>query len=225
MARATVILAIALLALLVIPADLVLARKHPNGGGHHKKGGGHRKGGHHKSSKSASTKIGTTKSGSSKGSSAACAKSNPASTLKGFKKSVDLNGKGLVFHWNVTGTTVYAAIEAKKGSGAEKGYGAVGWSPSGKMLGDAVLASSSKVTAYKMTAGWAIAAQSLNIGTPKVSSSNGGFVATFTRKTTDGSPKVNPTGDNTLVYAWSSASTFGNHGTTKRGFKVVNFAC
>ncbi|CAI7840777.1 unnamed protein product [Closterium sp. NIES-53] len=81
--------------------------------------------------------------------SCAFARHKPASTvvprlkcvkqlLKDYAKSVVIV-KGLYLHWNITDAKdgIVAALEAKKGSGAEKGWLSVGWSggkPGGRMM-------------------------------------------------------------------------------------------
>ncbi|CAI5967239.1 unnamed protein product [Closterium sp. NIES-64] len=136
-----------MIVLLVAPS--VFARKYPEGIGHHNRNGtrtgGHHKGGHHKSGE-----AGTSGLTSSKGVTAG--KTCKRSSL-GYKAAVDPTGKGLLFHWMVSGSTLNAAIEARSTSGASGGYFSVGFSSSGSMCPlDAVVGinGGSAGTAYKL---------------------------------------------------------------------------
>ncbi|GJP42210.1 hypothetical protein CLOM_g1802 [Closterium sp. NIES-68] len=159
-----------------------------------------------------------------------------ASTLAGYTGYVDLNGKGLLLHWKVTSdTSVALAVEAKAGSGAEKGWFSVGWSGSGSMVpADAVIGN---VKGLLPVASYAISGYSASkiavtsrfaIGQPELLTSTSGVTMKFGRSKADGEgiAAINYKGKNKIIWAYSGdgARTINDH-KNNYGTTTVDFSC
>ncbi|CAI7810617.1 unnamed protein product [Closterium sp. NIES-54] len=207
--------------LLVAPS--VFARKHPDGAGHHNRngtrtGGHHKGGGHHKSGGASSSGL-TSSKGVTAGKT--CKKSS-----LGYKAAVDLTGKGLLFHWTVSGSTLNAAIEAKSTSGANKGYVSVGFSSNGKMYpADAVVGiNGGSTTAYKLTS-YSSYAPSKTFSQTSLTATSSSLVVKFSRPAKGGLVNINLTGKNNVIWAFGKNKKFEAHTPTDRGSKSVDLSC
>ncbi|CAI5473813.1 unnamed protein product [Closterium sp. Yama58-4] len=156
-----------------------------------------------------------------------------------YAKSVALT-TNLFFHWNITAAKdgIIAAIEAKKGSGAEKGWISIGWTATrGKMcnsdvvVGNLAAAAPNNVLAYSMTSRDLSGIQTTNAVTLSATSvvataapATGGKIVKFTRTGGGGLAPVTYTGSNNMIWAFSKTQDFSKvH--TKRGSIVINLAC
>ncbi|CAI5517993.1 unnamed protein product [Closterium sp. Naga37s-1] len=213
-----------MIVLLVAPS--VFARKHPDGAGHHNRngtrtGGHHKGGGHHKSGGGSSSGL-----TSSKGVTAG--KTCKRSSL-GYKAAVDLTGKGLLFHWTVSGSTLNAAIEAQSTSGASGGYFSVGFSSSGKMCpSDAVVgingASAGKV--YKLESYTKTSPSTVStIVESSLKPTSGSLFVKFSRPGKGGGVNLNLKGKNNIIWAFGKNKKFEAHTPTNRGSKSVDLSC
>ncbi|CAI5476192.1 unnamed protein product [Closterium sp. Yama58-4] len=159
-----------------------------------------------------------------------------ASTLAGYTSYVDLNGKGLLLHWKVTSdSSVALAVEAKTGSGAEKGWFGVGWSGSSSMVpSDAVIGN---VKGLLPVASYAVSGYSVGqikvtsrfaIGQPELLTSSDGVIMKFGRSKADGEgiAAVAYKGKNKIIWAYSgSGSRTINDHKNNYGSTTVDFSC
>ncbi|CAI5468289.1 unnamed protein product [Closterium sp. Yama58-4] len=171
---------------------------------------------------------------------AACAKS----TLSPYSKSVKLTPDGLfLLHWNLTKTNdgIIAAIEAKKGSGAEAGWMSIGWTktatkmvPSDVVVGNLAAAAPNNVVAYTMTSkvyptgmqtttAAAVALSATSVETTAA----GGTIVKFTRKGKGiKAPIANyKAGVKNMIWAFSDTQDFTTGYHMQRGSIAVNFGC
>lgn len=157
----------------------------------------------------------------------------PASTLMGYEHMADLYDSKVLLHWKVLPGPVFRmAVEAKKGSGAETGWIAVGWSNNGAMApSDAVVGNLPDVKAftlggYKLTD---LKAGGFGLGKSfGTSYSNmGSTVIRFVRFNGDGGTvPINLNGETQTIWAFSrnTFSTFGYH-DTNRGLAAIDYLC
>ncbi|CAI7925001.1 unnamed protein product, partial [Closterium sp. NIES-53] len=161
----------------------------------------------------------------------------------------------LSLHWAVASPTlVRFALEARPGSGAEKGWVAVGWSEKGKMFpSDAIIGNTAggAISAYTITgrtlatisatSAFAIGAPSIvtltpsangapaggGIGVAEAPVANGSTILRFARTTIDGLAPVTLTGGNRIIWAFSAdeTQTLAGHGPLNRGSALVYFNC
>ncbi|GJP29615.1 hypothetical protein CLOM_g13882 [Closterium sp. NIES-68] len=139
------------------------------------------------------------------------------STLPGYTSAVDLNGKGLMFHWKVSGSTLSAAVQTT----SNKGSVSVGFSKGGKMFPADVVTgySGGAVKAYKLTG--------YSGGTASKVKASGISSTTFkfTRSGNDGTVPINYAGSNTLIWAYGTSNKkLTDHGKN-RGSKSVDLTC
>ncbi|CAI5494465.1 unnamed protein product [Closterium sp. Naga37s-1] len=157
------------------------------------------------------------------------------SSLFGYAYAVQL-GDGLILHWKPqVGRVTDMALQAVALSGAQKGWISVGWSGDGRMSrSDAVVGNvdnyPSRVVALYLAgrnfadvkpAGYDLGRTVLEQGT------TGSFVIKFSRRVDDGTVRFDPTGANTLIWAYSAdpgSSELGFHGGNK-GSALVDFSC
>ncbi|CAI5524034.1 unnamed protein product [Closterium sp. Naga37s-1] len=143
---------------------------------------------------------------------------------------------GLILHWKPqVGRVTDMALQAVALSGAQKGWISVGWSGDGRMSrSDAVVGNvdnyPSNVVALYLAgrsfadvkpAGYDLGRTVLEQGT------TGSFVIKFSRRVDDGTVRFDPTGANTLIWAYSAdpgSSQLGFHGGNK-GSALVDFSC
>ncbi|CAI5967954.1 unnamed protein product [Closterium sp. NIES-64] len=142
----------------------------------------------------------------------------------------------LILHWKPqVGMVTDMALQAVALSGAQKGWISVGWSGDGRMSrSDAVVGNvdnyPSNVVALYLAgrsfadvkpAGYDLGRTVLEQGT------TGSFVIKFSRRVDDGTVRFDPTGANTLIWAYSAdpgSSQLGFHGGNK-GSALVDFSC
>ncbi|CAI7794495.1 unnamed protein product [Closterium sp. NIES-54] len=170
---------------------------------------------------------------------AACTKSS----LSPYSKSVKLTPDGLVLlHWNLTKTNdgIIAAIEAKKGSGAEAGWMSIGWTktatkmvPSDVVVGNLATAAPNNVVAYTMTSKvyptgmQTTTAAGVALSATSVETSAAGTLVKFTRKGKGiKAPIANyKAGVKNMIWAFSDTQDFTTAYHTQRGSIAVNFGC
>ncbi|CAI5476127.1 unnamed protein product [Closterium sp. Yama58-4] len=134
------------------------------------------------------------------------------STLAGYTSAVDLNGKGLMFHWRVSGSTLNAAVEAP----SNKGSVSVGFSKSGKMFPSDIATgySGGSVAAYKLTSYSKFSTSKIKVSSVKSSSAATAFK--FTRSGNDGSVSINYAGSNSIIWAYGgSGKKLADHGKNR----------
>ncbi|CAI5947432.1 unnamed protein product [Closterium sp. NIES-64] len=152
----------------------------------------------------------------------------------------------LFLHWNITDAKdgIIAALEAKKGSGGEKGWLSVGWSggkpgrrmmfPSDVVVGNHVVGSTAvkltDVLAYSMTKDSLSGikrATAVILSDTSVVSVGGGRIIKFTRKGAGGVASQAVSYESgvttTMIWAFSTTSAFKTH--TKKGAFSVNLGC
>ncbi|CAI7780900.1 unnamed protein product [Closterium sp. NIES-53] len=147
------------------------------------------------------------------------------SSLFGYAYAVQL-GDGLILHWKPQVSRVTEmALQAVALSGAQKGWISVGWSGDGRMsrsdavVGNVVNYPSNVVALYLAgrnsadvkPAGYDLGRTVLEQGT------TGSFVIKFSRRVDDGTVRFDPTGANTLIWAYSA-----DPGTPELGFHGGN---
>ncbi|CAI7868588.1 unnamed protein product [Closterium sp. NIES-53] len=157
-----------------------------------------------------------------------------ASPLKSYTSRVFIKPSWISLHWAViNGSQVNIAIVAKVGSGAAKGWFALGFSNAGTMApSDAVIANTEDVpiAAYNIL-GYGpqdvVRTDTFNIGADaSVVMANGRTVIKFSRVAGDGTIPINFSGPNTLIWAHDlfGNKTIGYH-FQKQGSLVVDFSC
>ncbi|CAI5490020.1 unnamed protein product [Closterium sp. Naga37s-1] len=157
-----------------------------------------------------------------------------ASPLKGYTSRVFIKPSWISLHWAViNGSQVNIAIVAKVGSGAAKGWFALGFSNAGTMApADAVIANTEDVpiAAYNIL-GYGpqdvVRTDTFSIGAnASVVMGNGRTVIKFSRIAGDGTIPINFSGPNTLIWAHDlfGNKTIGYH-FQKQGSLVVDFSC
>ncbi|GJP29616.1 hypothetical protein CLOM_g13883 [Closterium sp. NIES-68] len=218
------------IALLVAPS--VFARTHSGGAGHHTRngtrGGHHKSGGHNKSSGGSASGLTSSKGVTAgiKGKGVTQKKSCVKSSL-GYKAATEL-GKGLLFHWTISGSTLNGAIEAKSTSGADKGYLSVGFPSKDGLMSpsDAVVGiKGGSVTTYKLTSYTAYTSSKLTVSSSSISTIAGSLVLKFSRPAKGGVKSLNLAGKNSIIWAFSKKTKFGTHLPTDRGSKSVDLSC
>ncbi|CAI5471966.1 unnamed protein product [Closterium sp. Yama58-4] len=164
-----------------------------------------------------------------------------AVALSGAQKgwiSVGWSGDGpiLILHWKPqVGRVTDMALQAVALSGAQKGWISVGWSGDGRMSrSDAVVGNvagypSNIVALYLAGRNFAdVKPAGYDLGrTVLEQGSTGSFVIKFSRRVDDGTVRFDPTGANTLIWAYSAdpgSTELGFHGGNK-GSALVDFSC
>ncbi|CAI5470766.1 unnamed protein product [Closterium sp. Yama58-4] len=147
------------------------------------------------------------------------------SSLFGYAYAVQL-GDGLILHWKPqVGRVTDMALQAVALSGAQKGWISVGWSGDGRMSrSDAVVGNvagypSNIVALYLAGRNFAdVKPAGYDLGrTVLEQGSTGSFVIKFSRRVDDGTVRFDPTGANTLIWAYSA-----DPGSTELGFHGGN---
>ncbi|CAI6000264.1 unnamed protein product [Closterium sp. NIES-64] len=153
----------------------------------------------------------------------------------------------LFLHWNITDAKdgIIAALEAKKGSGGEKGWLSVGWSggkprrrmmfPSDVVVGNHVVVGSTAVKptdvlAYSMTKDSLSGIKrttAVILADTSVVSVGSGRIIKFTRKGAGGVASQAVSYESgvttTMIWAFSTTPAFKTH--TKKGAFSVNLGC
>ncbi|CAI5490023.1 unnamed protein product [Closterium sp. Naga37s-1] len=142
-----------------------------------------------------------------------------------------LRTNGLRLHWKpAVGNKIELAVEARVGSGAAKGWIAVGFKPGGDAAtADAVIGqtSTAPVAAYTISPdGQVMLTNTFSIGDATLERSRLRAVIRFTRNNGDGAVHVKVRGQNTIIWAYDiDGEKAINYQNRRSGSVVVNFGC
>ncbi|CAI7747473.1 unnamed protein product [Closterium sp. NIES-53] len=152
------------------------------------------------------------------------------SQLDGFTSSKILK-RGLRLHWKpAVGNKIELAVEARVGSGAAKGWIAVGFTPGGDAAtADAVIGqtSTAPVSTYTISPdGQVMLTNTFSIGDATLERSRLRAVIRFTRSNGDGAVPVKIRGQNTIIWAYDiDGEKAINYQNRRSGSVLVNLGC
>ncbi|CAI5463457.1 unnamed protein product [Closterium sp. Yama58-4] len=152
------------------------------------------------------------------------------SQLDGFTSSKILK-RGLRLHWKpAVGNKIELAVEARVGSGAAKGWIAVGFTQGGDAdTADAVIGqtSTAPVATYTISPdGQVMLTNTFSIGDAALERSRLRAVIRFTRSNSDGAVPVKIRGQNNIIWAYDvNGDKEINYQNRRSGSVVVNFGC
>ncbi|CAI5473803.1 unnamed protein product [Closterium sp. Yama58-4] len=156
------------------------------------------------------------------------------SKLTGYSRAVALSTDGLfLFHWTVTKTGMNGALEAKKGSGGEKGWLSIGWTqrankmnPGDAIVGNVNLPRGRKVAAYVMN-GKSMSkineTKTIKLTGASILKTSARTIFKFTRVGGGGLVPPNYKGLNNMTWGFANTQSYVIH--TGRGSLLLDLAC